>query len=230
MSDELPGEEIVHNNTPKHVPAKLKSHTKPSQVPTTDNDNECSNYRCANISSILIGLTTHSVQHHPHHACHPRLTCAQPLHHIPASPPPSGADAAAWHLPQFSPISPIISMSEMLRKDQSRNWPDCNFIHRPKRKQNTHCRQGNAELRHCASFDHYHAVRVFLPRCVRRVVHRPALGFDCIAELIGGGYFVFRRWGCLHCSFFGQRHLAMRVHRSRVGGSRRGTAGLENPP
>jgi len=42
------------------------------------------------------------------------LACAQPLHHVPASPPPSAADAAAWHLPQLAPISPMISMSEML--------------------------------------------------------------------------------------------------------------------
>lgn len=43
-----------------------------------------------------------------------RLTCVHPRHHAPASPPPSDAEAAAWHSPQFAPISPIISMSEML--------------------------------------------------------------------------------------------------------------------
>lgn len=44
------------------------------------------------------------------------LTAAQKRHQLPARPPPPGASAAAWHEVQFSPIRPMISMSEMLRR------------------------------------------------------------------------------------------------------------------
>lgn len=110
-------DEQFHNficNTPKH---ELKYHTK--HVPASDQDNEYADYRCTNVPIILVRLCN-SLRSVSSQLCLTRLTCAQALHHAPASPPPPGADAAAWHLPQYAPTSPIISMSEMLQWKISR--------------------------------------------------------------------------------------------------------------
>lgn len=43
-----------------------------------------------------------------------KRTLAQPLHQLPARPPPSSASAASTHLVQFSPIRPMMVINEML--------------------------------------------------------------------------------------------------------------------
>jgi len=83
-----------------------------------------------------------------------KRTFSQNLHHLPASPPPSSASAAATHLRQFSPISPIIVISDMLFKlcqgDSPPPWEQAQKL--PERDEDTHQGQDDTESRHNVHF------------------------------------------------------------------------------
>lgn len=113
MSEET---QLGHLQHTKTRPIQSQHSYHPScHVPTPDYHNEHPDYPCSNVPVVCIRLcmVNFSIILSKHH---PQRTCAQNRHHDPASPPPSGADAAASHLPQYAPINPMISMNDMLGK------------------------------------------------------------------------------------------------------------------